>query len=109
MTVENVLQQGPLLGRRIRLECPWIEEEEQNAFFGGIDQLARIVQVLRMLRRNEPGRDLATIHLMGMRARVRGSQGRRITISSGVNAVPGVEIVLCHSRVVNDETVVGLR
>lgn len=52
---QNVLQQRPFLFRLIiRDERTGIEEQEKNAFLGGIDQLARIVEILRIAGRRKP-------------------------------------------------------
>src|ERR1700687_4974746 len=52
---QNILQQRPSLLRLvIPDERPGIEEQEENAFLGGIDELARAVQILSTAGRRKP-------------------------------------------------------
>src|SRR5258708_38450318 len=54
VTIQYVLQQDPFLRLVIWLESARIEKEEKNALFSAIDKFARVIEVLGILRWNEP-------------------------------------------------------
>ena len=63
---QDVLQQRPLLRARVGLKRPGVEEQEEDAFLGAVDQLAGEVEILGVLRGDEPRRDLPGIDIVGL-------------------------------------------
>ena len=61
MTIQYVLQERPLFRLIVRLKSAWIKKEEENALFSAIDELAPVIEVLGILRWNEPRRNFASI------------------------------------------------
>src|SRR6266852_1315822 len=106
MPFQNILQQRPVLW--IVLEYSGIEKEEQNPFFGGVDQVPGGLEVLLRGRFYEPRSDFAAVHLIRLRGGIALHTVRGVVVPSFMDTIPRGEIIRGDSGIVDDDSVVGL-
>src|SRR5204862_4869434 len=78
------------------------------ALLSAVDELTRVVEVFGVLYGNKPRRNFASIYRESLGGRIRGGKTWRICISRCVDAVPGIEKILCDCRLVDDQTIICL-
>ena len=105
---QNVLQQRPHFRLVIRLERARIEEQEQDALFGAVDELAREIQILAFFGRREPLRDRGAVDRAGFRRRVRLHQRGGIAVARSFEEIPLVDEMLAEVRIIDEDAVIGL-